>query len=120
MQRDGKIGGEGRFADPALAAAHRDDGERLLLRRHRDADRGYPLAREQGVAQPVLERLPLGLGEAGDVEDDRERPRVVEEAQAGRSEEHTSELQSLMRNSYAVVCVKKNKGTEDKKRDQRK
>src|SRR3546814_4753217 len=27
----------------------------------------------------------------------------------GRSEEHTSELQSLMRNSYAVFCLTKNK-----------
>src|SRR3546814_2527020 len=27
----------------------------------------------------------------------------------GRSEEHTSELQSLMRNSYAVFCLKKKK-----------
>src|SRR3546814_3858156 len=27
---------------------------------------------------------------------------------AGRSEEHTSELQSLMRSSYAVFCLKKN------------
>src|SRR3546814_6479185 len=27
----------------------------------------------------------------------------------GRSEEHTSELQSLMRRSYAVFCVKKKK-----------
>src|SRR3546814_2376651 len=26
-----------------------------------------------------------------------------------RSEEHTSELQALMRNSYAVFCLKKNK-----------
>src|SRR3546814_2107924 len=26
-----------------------------------------------------------------------------------RSEEHTSELQSLMRNSYAVICLKKKK-----------
>src|SRR3546814_3331307 len=26
-----------------------------------------------------------------------------------RSDEHTSELQSLMRNSYAVFCLKKNK-----------
>src|SRR3546814_5352074 len=26
-----------------------------------------------------------------------------------RSEEHTSELQSLMRNSYAVLCLKKHK-----------
>src|SRR3546814_10669494 len=28
-----------------------------------------------------------------------------------RSEEHTSELQSLMRNSYAVYCLKKKKNT---------
>src|SRR3546814_9327465 len=28
---------------------------------------------------------------------------------AGRSEEHTSELQSLMRNSYAVFCLNKKK-----------
>src|SRR3546814_4900440 len=30
-------------------------------------------------------------------------------AQGGRSEEHTSELQSLMRISYAVFCLKKKK-----------
>src|SRR3546814_13321752 len=30
---------------------------------------------------------------------------------AGRSEEHTSELQSLMRISYAVFCLKKKKTT---------
>src|SRR3546814_9335490 len=30
-------------------------------------------------------------------------------ARGGRSEEHTSELQSLMRNSYAVFCLKKTK-----------
>src|SRR3546814_7203176 len=34
---------------------------------------------------------------------------------AGRSEEHTSELQSLMRTSYAVFCLqKKKKNTTDK------
>src|SRR3546814_5908848 len=33
---------------------------------------------------------------------------------AGRSEEHTSELQSLMRISYAVFCLKKKKQTTDK------
>src|SRR3546814_8969954 len=32
---------------------------------------------------------------------------VIDEAQHARSEEHTSELQSLMRNSYAVFCLKK-------------
>src|SRR3546814_9174258 len=30
-----------------------------------------------------------------------------------RSEEHTSELQSLMRISYAVFCLKKKKNTRD-------
>src|SRR3546814_4121278 len=30
---------------------------------------------------------------------------------SARSEEHTSELQSLMRISYAVFCLKKKKGT---------
>src|SRR3546814_8637289 len=32
----------------------------------------------------------------------------------GRSEEHTSELQSLMRISYAVFCLKKKKKTDKK------
>src|SRR3546814_3403466 len=34
-----------------------------------------------------------------------------------RSEEHTSELQSLMRISYAVFCLKKKKTTENTSRD---
>src|SRR3546814_6918298 len=39
----------------------------------------------------------------------RHRPRLVERGGEGRSEEHTSELQSLMRISYAVFCLKKKK-----------
>src|SRR3546814_6807633 len=35
-----------------------------------------------------------------------------------RSEEHTSELQSLMRISYAVFCLKKNKTTINTKHKQ--
>src|SRR3546814_1411491 len=38
---------------------------------------------------------------------DAESRRDIVIALAGRSEEHTSELQSLMRISYAVVCSKK-------------
>src|SRR3546814_7563554 len=41
-------------------------------------------------------------------------------AASSRSEEHTSELQSLMRISYAVFCLKKNKKKtvqEEKKTD---
>src|SRR3546814_2603418 len=39
----------------------------------------------------------------------RHRPRAL-----GRSEEHTSELQSLMRISYAVFCLKKKKKKKKK------
>src|SRR3546814_2715378 len=37
---------------------------------------------------------------------------VVHTARPARSEEHTSELQSLMRISYAVFCLKKKKTPE--------
>src|SRR3546814_9962739 len=35
------------------------------------------------------------------------RARRGRDGEAARSEEHTSELQSLMRNTYAVLCLKK-------------
>src|SRR3546814_7062792 len=45
--------------------------------------------------------------------DPRRPPQILEAGAAhrarGRSEEHTSELQSLMRISYAVFCLKKKK-----------
>src|SRR3546814_2770657 len=37
---------------------------------------------------------------------------IVRAREAGRSEEHTSELQSLMRISYAVFCLKKKKNKQ--------
>src|SRR3546814_5313079 len=37
-------------------------------------------------------------------------------ARTQRSEEHTSELQSLMRISYAVFCLKKKKNTHNRKK----
>src|SRR3546814_2644651 len=40
------------------------------------------------------------------------------EASGERSEEHTSELQSLMRISYAVFCLKKKNKTNNKKREE--
>src|SRR3546814_7003678 len=44
---------------------------------------------------------PLDRGRGGTLRDRSAAPR------ASRSEEHTSELQSLMRISYAVFCLKK-------------
>src|SRR3546814_6855141 len=47
---------------------------------------------------------------AGDAAQHRGRLQRLAEQHAGRrSEEHTSELQSLMRISYAVFCLKKKK-----------
>src|SRR3546814_2479967 len=45
---------------------------------------------------------------AGGAADDAAEPRPHGRWRAPRSEEHTSELQSLMRISYAVFCLKKN------------
>src|SRR3546814_7086319 len=42
-------------------------------------------------------------------------PRRCTRAASARSEEHTSELQSLMRISYAVFCLKKKKKTTSPK-----
>src|SRR3546814_1909713 len=74
-----------------------------------------------------LEPLPRGLAGSGTIspplsvtatphERHTARPTPRPGLQAGpeareRSEEHTSELQSLMRNSYAVFCLKKKKTT---------
>src|SRR3546814_9991665 len=44
------------------------------------------------------------------------RMRGASEAKHARSEEHTSELQSLMRISYAVFCLKKKKNTTKSQR----
>src|SRR3546814_2210363 len=64
-------------------------------------DRRYA---DRPVAGPLD---PSALARGGD-EDRESLGRIaVAFAFAGRSEEHTSELQSLMRNTYAVFCLQK-------------
>src|SRR3546814_2826354 len=41
---------------------------------------------------------------------------IVRQLEENRSEEHTSELQSLMRISYAVFCLKKKKITQNERK----
>src|SRR3546814_5079127 len=53
----------------------------------------------------------------GRISDDETR-RSVGGRSADRSEEHTSELQSLMRISYAVFCLKKKKNIHKKNNSQ--
>src|SRR3546814_1505021 len=66
----------------------------------------HDYTRKQGVEHSEL-MLPT---DAPEWAADRERLwNAAELAETRRSEEHTSELQSLMRISYAVFCLKKNK-----------
>src|SRR3546814_3542510 len=64
-------------------------------------------AKKVNVIKVVREITGLGLKEAKDLVEGA--PQTVKE----RSEEHTSELQSLMRISYAVFCLKKKKNTQN-------
>src|SRR3546814_9465619 len=74
-------------------------------------------------SQPPVRLRQLGADRAAADDDQMRRPfgqvedRLVGEVghRVERSEEHTSELQSLMRISYAVFCLKKkNKNTHKK------
>src|SRR3546814_3412959 len=72
------------------------------------------LARQQqpaALVAPAQQRLVADRHAVGQPHD-----RLVMRDEAVRSEEHTSELQSLMRISYAVFCLKKkrNKKTTDR------
>src|SRR3546814_5847423 len=71
---------------------------------HQLGDLGRPAGGEFPAAAPGGEVEPAHRGaHLGD------RLVAVGEMRAVRSEEHTSELQSLMRISYAVCCLKKKK-----------
>src|SRR3546814_3353668 len=75
-----------------------------------DAD-AVPRARAVGRQPLGVLRGVLGIGIGIEIRQVRVRIVFVD-----RSEEHTSELQSLMRISYAVFCLKKkkNRNTEQK------
>src|SRR3546814_1152340 len=53
--------------------------------------------------------IPFAISGRGVVEEAKPRPGPMCKVGRQRSEEHTSELQSLMRISYAVSCLKKKK-----------
>src|SRR3546814_8447656 len=73
----------------------RDRAVRMVIYDHRDDVCGVePICRVLPIAPSTLPRTSQSGADADRVE---------------RSEEHTSELQSLMRISYAVFCLKKKK-----------
>src|SRR3546814_5678740 len=86
----------------------------------RSPDRRRRLVHAAAPRHPARDRADdaarVGAHRRGDVPalrrtlcDDAGRPRAVDRHHSLRSEEHTSELQSLMRISYAVFCLKKKK-----------
>src|SRR3546814_6211853 len=80
---------------------------------HRRApDNAGPWPRGPNPATPQLVLPMHGPGwRCGARHDSCERGKEAGPAHCGRSEEHTSELQSLMRISYAVFCLKKKNKT---------
>src|SRR3546814_4791270 len=91
------------------AGADRIVGARQELAEPLGEDVGQRL-QGQGVARVVVgEQLSLQLQQPGPAVGALEPLRRGRARIGGRSEEHTSELQSLMRTSYAVFCLKKKK-----------
>src|SRR3546814_3087810 len=75
---------------------------------NRRAHRLAELVQQGVVVEGVVDRGGHGgLGREGSVASSCRRADRRARAKWGRSEEHTSELQSLMRTSYAVFCFKK-------------
>src|SRR3546814_6777728 len=86
------------------------DRERFcrLKRLHGGLKRG-PVAPVKVEQQPLEVGRHLNVHGRRDCWSDRADGIVARRQRAVRSEEHTSELQSLMRISYAVFCLKKKK-----------
>src|SRR3546814_4633789 len=83
------------FVRQPARAVHRDHA--VMLRPEREG-RHFGTRRGVEVDRGIVDRMTR--------DQMIEAPRAIG---AARSEEHTSELQSLMRNSYAVFCLKKKK-----------
>src|SRR3546814_4412092 len=111
--------------DPVLHRARRLDivAARGLAKFLTRPERGpYPVAQRLGQGIPMRSAPPCrgrNLSVAtGPVTVMPMRPGVGRDSVPDmlRSEEHTSELQSLMRISYAVFCLKKKKKTNNKQK----
>src|SRR3546814_4349369 len=81
----------------------RADACRLPREAHRDADDARPCGSQAAGCRHPREERALTWRSATSL------PSKTAKSASNRSEEHTSELQSLMRISYAVFCLKKKK-----------
>src|SRR3546814_9660404 len=70
-----------------------------------------PLVHQLDETAAIDMRVNLGRRDVGVAEHQLQRPQIGAAFKQVRSEEHTSELQSLMRISSAVFCLNKKKNT---------
>src|SRR3546814_2970569 len=98
-------GGAGDGGDEVEAGERERDREQRVTGREQEEEAHHRAgdAVRNRLAVVVGEEHAVGLEQAMDL---RVSSRI-EHLEAERSEEHTSELQSLMRISYAVFCLKK-------------
>src|SRR3546814_1228510 len=92
-------------------AVQADAGELRAEPAHGDRAAFAGVALDRNARNALKRFGEILVGEFGDVLGDdhidrRDRVALLIERIVERSEEHTSELQSLMRNSYAVFCLK--------------
>src|SRR3546814_4715940 len=86
-----------------VRGADRRDGVHVGLVVEQHAAAAVDLRIDEAGEQPAAAQVDRIAGGEGRGRVDRGDPSIR------RSEEHTSELQSLMRTSYAVFCLKKKK-----------
>src|SRR3546814_8921358 len=102
--------------EDVAVAVHQDVGDRRVLQQRLDRPEA------QQLVEDVIDELRLLLAVQRLVLSDQQLAHHLADLAAelgrrhlvdDRSEEHTSELQSLMRISYAVFCLKKQKTTQE-------
>src|SRR3546814_8494831 len=89
----GQVGEQARIVEMVTIARH--DGRGRCTVRYESLQR-IQLAQGRSQVLALSRHISMNCGRHGQDRSEQER-----------SEEHTSELQSLMRNSYAVFCLKK-------------
>src|SRR3546814_10497190 len=89
---------------------------RLLAPEERDTERAHigAMPHVAGEALGIRDRDAAGRADGVELLWERHSEASTTTIISPRSEEHTSELQSLMRISYAVFCLKTKKNTKTK------
>src|SRR3546814_8775372 len=108
LRSAGLLGSDARATEwwDALATVNRGERDARLLAQGREGERLSLAYENTRLKQEGISRAPVWVA----IDDNTVGYDILSYAwHEGRSEEHTSELQSLMRISYAVFCLQKKK-----------